>query len=264
MTEPYYQDDLVTIYHGDCAEIVPQIEGYNSVVTSPPYDDLREYEGYKFESSTIQDVITYGLKDGGVICWVVADATSNFTESLSSMRQAIYFKDVCGLNLLDTMIYQKNTGPTPYPGIMRYAPRWEYIFVCSKGKPNYFEPIRVPTITPGKNWVSTERQKDGSLLAQSGTTAETKIKGNVWKYVVGSHNAYGNHPAPFPEDLAVDLIRSWTPLDGVLLDPMCGSGTSLIAAKRLGIKSIGIDMSEKYCDIARQRVQQRSLFEEVK
>lgn len=260
MTEPYYQDDLVTIYHGDCNEIVPQIGAFDSVVTSPPYDDMRDYEGYRFDSDAIQDVISKGLAEGGVICWVVADATKNFTESLASMRQAIYFKDICGLNVLDTMIYEKNTGPTPYPGIRRYAPRWEYVFVCSKGRPNYFEPIRVPTLTPGKKWKGTERQRDGSLLSQSGITSETKIMGNVWKYAVGSHTAYGNHPAPFPEKLASDLIRSWTPPCGTLLDPMCGSGTSLKAAKQIGIRSIGIDVSEKYCDIARQRVQQLEAF----
>ena len=147
-----YRVEIVQIYNkrmkmliqGDSAKILKEIpsQSIDLCLTSPPYDDARDYNGYSFEFEVVAKELFRVIKNGGVLVWVVADQTKNFCETLTSFKQAIFFVENCGFNLLDTMIYQKNGAPSPYPGMMRYAPYFEYMFVFSQGKPKTFNPIK--------------------------------------------------------------------------------------------------------------------------
>lgn len=196
--------------------------------------------------------------------WVVGDAVKNGSETGTSFRQALSFMDV-GWSLHDTMIYEKNTSSFPASRTgNRYTQIFEYMFVFSKGKPAVANLIcDKPNRWAGHtNWgKNTHRDKSGKLIETEDIkpVPEFSPRNNIWQYVVGKgfgqkdSNAY-KHPATFPEQLAEDHIISWSNEGDVILDPMCGSGTTCIAAKKLGRQYIGIDISSEFCDLARSRL----------
>ena len=254
---------LDSVICGDNCEILARMpaESVDLVVTSPPYDDLRTYGGHSWDFPRLAGELTRVLKPGGVIVWVVADATVNGSETLTSMRQAIHFKDVCGLSVHDTMIYQKNSYmPLTHN---RYEQCWEYMFVLSKGKPKAWNPIMVDCMTAG-----TKRNRGGSKQAEA-TYAErlrdertvvkaTKQACNVFTYDVGK-NEKTAHNAPFPHELARDHVLSWSNPGDVVLDPFAGSGTTLKAAKELNRRFVGIEINPVYVDICHKRTAQEVL-----
>ena len=255
-----------TIICGDNCETLAAMpaESVDLVVTSPPYDDLRTYGGHDWDFPRLAGELTRVLKPGGVIIWVVADATINGSETLTSMRQAIHFKDVCGLNVHDTMIYETDRAPV---GGNRYNPSWEYSFVLSKGKPTSWNPIRCRSKKAGANDVPSHghREKNGELKKRT-TNAykEDRVARNVWYYATG-HNcstldkcAFA-HPAIFPEKLALDHIQSWSNPGDIVLDPFAGSGTTLKAAKELNRRFIGIEINPEYVEICKKRTAQEVL-----
>ena len=260
---------------GNCVDVMATFpDNYiDLTVTSPPYDNLRDYKGYEFDFECIANELYRITKQGGVVVWVVGDATKDFCESLTSFRQAICFVDICGFNLLDTMIYEKNGYPPQYPNMMRYVGAFEYMLVFSKGKPNTFNPIhdRLNSQVGAKRDASTQRQTDGSTKKTKTGFEIGKIskRTNIWKYNTGymkvtSDKWAYNHPAIFPEKLANDHIITWSNEGDLILDPMCGSGTTCKMAMVNNRNYIGIDTSEEYCEIARNRIseykQQLSLF----
>lgn len=247
------------IYQGECAQVMREKiadESVNFVLTSPPYDDLRDYNGYVFDCRAIGKEIFRVLKEGGVLVWVVADRTRRGSETGTSFRQALFFKDECGFRLHDTMIYAKNSYmPLTHN---RYEQAFEYMFAFSKGRPAVFNPIMIPCVTAG-----TKRARSGSKQRES-TYAERKRKErtvvnpekqhpNIFFYNVGK-NDKTNHNAPFPEELARDQIITWSNPGDVVLDPMCGSGTTGKMAVLEGRNFIGIDISEKYVELSRNRI----------
>lgn len=195
--------------------------------------------------------------------WIVGDETKNFCESLSSFRQALYFVRKCGFNLLDTMIYEKLSGPSPYSGMRRYPPWFEYMFVLSKGKPKTFNPIKDILTKSGENVKSTgstARQKDGTTKkTRDFVTKKYRSRSNVWKYQTGfNHDTKDKialkHPARFPEALARDHILSWSnPLD-LIYDPFMGSGTTAKCCTLLNRNWIGSEISSEYCKIVEERI----------
>lgn len=239
-------------------------------VTSPPYDALRDYKGYEFPFEAIADMLLRVTKPGGVVVWVVADETKNHGRSGTSFRQALYFMDI-GFKLFDHMVYEK-TG-TSFPSNRRYTNIWENMFVFSKGKPNTVNLIKdVPKLWQGSWGQTTQRKKDGTLKKSSSKTCGKatkraegaeygyKARTNIWRIVNGKKFAHTDpyayeHPASFPEALAHDHILTWTNPGDLVLDPMCGSGTTCKMAKKLGRNYIGIDISEEYVSIARRRVE---------
>lgn len=269
---PYYSRDGITIYCGECSQVMREVLPDNHVdltVTSPPYDNLRTYNGYTFDFDAIAAQLWRVTAAGGVVVWVVGDATENFSESLTEARQKIYFVDNCGFNLLDTMIYHKNGYPAQYPGMMRYMGAFEYMIILSKGKPKTFNPIidRFTKTAGERRGSFTQRQQDGSTK-HTKTGFEIGIysaRNNVWTYDTGflkvtkDKDAY-NHPAPFPEALARDHIISWSNPGDLVLDPMTGSGTTSKMAQQLGRRFMGIEISEEYCRIAVDRLRQPSFF----
>lgn len=227
------------------------------VVTSPPYDNLRTYGGHSWDFEGVAAQLARVIKPGGVIVWVVADATVDGSETGTSMRQALHFKDVCGLKLWDTMIYSTTKQPINQP---RYEPKWEYMFVFSKGVPVTWNPIKEKSIYGGTKTGARYRQANGEMKQRHGPAEiqEFKVRGNIWDIPSGNGKAEisGDHPATFPEALAGDHIKSWSNEGDIILDPFSGSGTTCKAAKILHRKFIGIDVNEDYCTIARKRLEQ--------
>jgi len=256
------QIDLNKIYCENCLTTMDRMnDGFvDLTVTSPPYDNLRDYNGYSFEFEKVANELYRVTKEGGVVVWVVADATIDGSESGTSFKQALYFQSI-GFNLHDTMIYLKDN-PPPVGGSNRYYQHFEYMFVFSKGKPKTFNPI----MTQRRNkWNDkrTERvkgfnrNKQGEFTQKKvSLTGDVKI-GNVWKYVVGGGNSvpYGvKNPAAFPEKLAEDNILSWSNKGDIVYDPFLGSGTTAKMAKVHERNYIGSEISEEYVNSAIERV----------
>jgi len=252
---------LNKIIEGNCVDIMKMMETgtIDLTVTSPPYDDLRNYKGYVFPFEEIAKELFRVTKTGGVVVWVVADATIDASETGTSFKHALYFKEL-GFNLHDTMIFRKKN-PIPQIYRKRYSNEFEFMFVFSKGVVKTHNPILVDCMHAGlelngttyKNYSKNEQKRE--KLAKP--VKDKKIKGNIWEYVVGKREedqeAKG-HPAPFPCQLVRDHINSWTNVGDVVFDPMCGSGTTPRVAYEQGRKYIGIDISHEYCEIARRRV----------
>ena len=256
-----------SIVLGNCIDELNKLddESVDAFITSPPYDNLRDYNGYSFPFEDIAKVMYQKLAKGGVIVWVVGDAVLKGSETGSSFRQAIFFQEL-GLNIHDTMIYEKNGSSFPARRTgNRYSQVFEYMFVFSKGKPK-----TANLICDKKNkwsgWTTfgkgTNRDKNGRLVEGKGRkpTPNFSPRHNVWKYNTGksytTKDAFAfKHPAMFPESLAEDHIMTWTSPGDLVVDPFVGAGTTTKMAAINGRNWIGIDISEEYVGIARQRME---------
>ena len=256
-----------TIICGDAGIVLPRLSDdyIDLTVTSPPYDDLRMYSGFSFDFEQIAQELKRVTKQGGVVVWVVGDATIKGSETGTSFRQALYFME-CGFNLHDTMIYQKSHFANPSKG--RYHQIFEYMFVFSKGKPKTFNPILDKPVKYGKPWgKASARNADGTLSTRIGNSGDRKLgmRTNIFKYSTGfgfntKDKQAHKHPAIFPEQLVADHIKSWSNEGDTILDPFNGSGTTTKMARLLNRSYIGIDVSREYCDIAEQRLSQQVLL----
>ncbi len=256
-----------SVIHAKSEEYLKEFpsDSIDLVITSPPYDDLRDYEGnlswnfdiFKEISSELYRIV----KKGGVVVWVVGDKTIKGNKSLTSFRQALHFQEL-GFNMYDIIIYEKcGSGP---PHSNRYFNAFEYMFILSKGKP---KTIHLLKDKPNK-WAGyttygkvTRREKDGSLTDKGKKIiGEFGIRTNIWKYSNGKgfstkdKIAY-KHPAIFPEKLVQDHINSWSNPGEIVLDPFGGSGTTGKIAKQLNRNWILIESVKEYCDIARKRIE---------
>lgn len=248
---------------GDCMQLMSDLlpdECIDLTITSPPYDNLRDYHGYTFEFESIADQLIRVTKPGGVIVWVVADAVIDGSETGTSFRQALYFKDN-GLCLHDTMIFKKGGSSLPDP--TRYHQNFEYMFVLSKGRPKTIHLIADRKNRWHRPWGrTTVRERDGSLVPRVGRRNHSPfgVRFNVWEYLVGKGHTTKDdfaweHPAVFPEALARDHIISWSDPGDLVFDPMSGSGTVGKMSKALGRKFLGFEISPKYTELANRRLQ---------
>ena len=252
--------EINKIHNGNALNLLKKLDdcSIDMVITSPPYDSLREYDGivWNFEVfKLIAQELKRVLKQGGVIVWVVADQTTDGSESGTSFRQALYFKEI-GLNIHDTMIFRKkNYIPLTHN---RYEQEFEYMFCFSKGKPKTFNPIMIKS-----KWGGTEKWGDSKILLADNTyklqgntiVNEYKQKGNIFEYFTGCLE--GNptdHPAIFPKQLVIDQIITWTNKEDLVLDPFMGSGTTAVACRDKERKWIGFEISQRYCEMAQQRL----------
>ena len=258
----------VQLIKGDCSVKLKDItdKSINITVTSPPYDNLRTYNNnigsWSFNKFKLIAEELYRItKDNGVVVWVVNDATIDGSETGSSFRQALYFKEI-GFNLHDTMIWQKPTIPYD-PKCNRYWQTFEFMFILSKGKPicNYIteECVNAGRLNP---WDFGQRRPDGSLREDRRDSTrivnDTKVKSNIWSYP-NNTDSYG-HPAVFPYQLAYDHIISWSNAGDTVLDPFLGSGTTGVAAVNAGRDFIGIEIDESYFQTASERINQAQKF----
>lgn len=252
----------VTLWLGDCLERMKEIPdgSVDLTVTSPPYDNLRTYNDSMndWNATKWQSIIAdlYRVtKQGGVVVWVVADATINGSETGTSFKQALHALE-CGFRLHDTMIYQTNKPPITSP---RYQSTFEYMFVWSKGAPRAFNALREKTLHPGVLNRGGMRGKGGEIGARTteNRTGDTKPRGNVW-YIPRSSlsgDEYSRqHPATFPDALARDHILSWSNEGDTVFDPFLGSGTTGKMAVLNGRSFIGIERDPSYFAIAERRI----------
>jgi len=238
---------------GDNCEVMREwpSQSVDLVVTSPPYDDLRTYGGHSWDFFGVAWNIKRLLKPGGVLVWVVADATKDGSETGTSMEQALHFKRI-GLNLHDTMVYQV-AGTGAKGSNLAYWQEWEYCFVFANGRLQTFNPIRT-----GRTGKGGERRKANGDVKPSRDRPESEGRpGNVWRYAVGTDPT--GHPAPFPSKLVSDHIASWSNPGDIILDPFAGSGTTLKAAQDLGRLWVGIEINPDYIPICEARTAQASL-----
>ena len=254
------------IYNEDCLDTMSRMEDsfIDLTLTSPPYDNLRTYNGYTFDFESIAKELFRVTKDGGIVVWIVNDATIKGSETGTSFKQALFFKE-CGFNLHDTMIWDKKTFTATGSLKVRYAPVFEYMFILSKGKCKTFNPIKDKKNKHfGKSFATSRvRQKDGKTKPLSNKNIVTNEYGqrhNIWN--ISTAKPIGNHPAVFPEQLSNDHIISWSNKGDLVYDCFMGSGTTAkmsISNKR---NYIGSEMSTEYCEIIRQRLntQQKELF----
>jgi site-specific DNA-methyltransferase (adenine-specific) len=247
----------------DCVEGMKKLpnESIDLVVTSPPYDHIRDYHGFNVNLSTVGKEVFRILKNGGIAVMVIQDQTKDFGKTLTSFRTIIDWCDNAGFKLFECLIYKKHGAEGAWWN-KRFRVDHEYMPVFLKGKkPQYFnkEPLKIPskwggvTLTGG----ATRLTNGKTLKARPIKINPLKCRGTVWEYLTcgdGSRLKH-LHPATFPDKLPYDLIQCFCPKDGIVLDPFMGSGTTAIAALKLGRKFIGFEISKEYCEIANKRIE---------
>lgn len=245
------------LYTMDCIDLMKDMNDnfIDLTITSPPYDNLRDYNGYKFNFEEIARQLYRITKEGGIVVWVVGDRI-NGGYSLTSFKHALFFKEV-GFNVHDVIIYRKKN--TPFSRKNSYTNCYEFMFVLCKGKPKTFNPLKEKTVRSGFEMLPYNKRSDGINKKQFGKLNEEKVRTNIWAYAVGLGGTTRDriafkHPAVFPEKLAEDHILSWSNKGDLIFDPMCGSGTTCKMAKLHDRNYIGCDVSEEYQKIAQERI----------
>lgn len=267
--QAYYQDDSVCLYHADCLDYLQTVEDckFKFTLTSPPYDDIRNYQGYSFPFQDIAKQLYRVTMSGGVVAWNVADATINGSETGTSMRQALYFMEL-GFRLHDTMIYAKRNPMPANINSKRYHQSWEYVFILSKNAPATFNPIMVKAKFGHLNARMKHRGTDNEQnYVETKRNEYTKVR-NIFEYSIGGGQSTKDkiafkHPAIMPEQLALDMITTWTNPGDLVFDPFTGSGTTAKMCKLSDRQFIGTEISLDYCSLAKQRMelaQPASLF----
>lgn len=262
---------LNTVRNMDCVEgmqFLPE-SCVDVVVTSPPYDAVRKYNGFDFDLHETGKEIHRVLKPGGVVAMVIQDQTKNFGKTLTSFRTIVDWCDNIGFKLFECVIYRKHGSEGAW-WTKRFRVDHEYIPLFLKGdKPAYFdkEPLKIASKHGGKTMRgSGNRRTDGGTnKTVKREINPTKCRGTVWNYLMaGDKNPIKRkHPAPFPDQIPTDVIQCFCPPEGVVLDPFMGCGSTAVAAKRLGRDYLGFELSEEYCGLVEERMEQEgvTLFE---
>jgi DNA modification methylase len=245
--KPYYEHAGITIYHGDCREVLPMLEpnSVQLVFSSPPYPGAKMWgmsDGDLF--SLNESALTEShrvLDDGGVMAWQVADVPSG-DHGVMQTTTTTTTTHVCnqlGMKWRTHIIWDKGiTNPLPAPCFMRRPAvlhlTHEHVLVFHKG-----------------GWTPREKKW------REGMTGDWRLR-SVWTIGPESATAAG-HKAPFPEELAIRVLDLFSLEGDTVLDPFCGSGTTLKVAKNMDRRAIGIEIEEKYCEIAAKRLSQEVL-----
>jgi site-specific DNA-methyltransferase (adenine-specific) len=247
---------------GDALEKLRELpeEGVQCCVTSPPYDNLRKYGGFVWNFEGIAQQLFRVMCEGGIVCWNVGDSVVDGSETLTSAKQKIFFREQCGFRIHDTMIWHKANFSAPSHN--RYHQVFEYVFILSKGRPRTFNPLLdKPNLWAGTGCFGRNTQRTGNggerlTERPRNIIGENGMRGNVW---YGNTSGQENvcisleHPAQMPEWLAHDLILSWSNVGDIILDPFAGSGTSGKVALELGRSAILIELNPKYAELIEQR-----------
>ncbi|MBI2968236.1 MAG: site-specific DNA-methyltransferase [Bacteroidetes bacterium] len=258
--------ELNNVYCMDCIEgmkLLPE-KSIDLVVTSPPYDSIRDYNGFNLDLSMVGKEVFRVLKDGGIAAMVIQDQTRNFGKSLTSFRTILDWCDNTGFKLFECLIYKKYGAEGAWWN-KRFRVDHEYLPLFLKGeRPQYFdkEPIKIPSKWAGVTMTgaATRLTNGKTLNSRKVTINPTKCPGTVWVYETcgDGEKLKHEHPATFPNKLPEDLIKCFCPEGGVVLDPFMGSGTTAIAAFKHKRNYIGFDISEDYCQLAGKRIKRNS------
>lgn len=252
------------IYNENCLDTMSRMSDnfIDLTITSPPYDDLRDYNGYSFDFKSIAKELFRVTKEGGAVVWIVGDATIKGSETGTSFKQALFFME-CGFKLHDTMIWNKGNFTAVGSLKTRYAPVFEYMFVLTKGKIKTFNPIKDRlNKSANRKRSGGVRQIDGSVKKLSNYDKPIQKLGqrhNVWLQYPEMSNNNRLHPAPYPEQLAKDHIISWSNEGDLIYDCFIGSGTTAVASLNNNRNYIGSETSRDYCEIAEKRIEQHKV-----
>ena len=251
--------ELNNIYNVDCLVGMKGLpsECIDLVVTSPPYDDLRNYNGYSFDFKNIAKELYRVMKKGSVVVWVVGDKIKNGDRTLTSFKQCLYFQEI-GFNVHDVMIYQKKN--TPFMRSNAYTNCYEFMFVFSKERVNTFNSLKTRTARHGIEKLVSNKKADGINNKVVAELKEEKTLTNIWSYAVGLGGSTNDkiafqHTAIFPEKLAQDHILSWTNEGDLVFDPMSGSGTTCKMAKFNKRYYLGMEISKEYTELSIKRLE---------
>jgi DNA modification methylase len=256
---------MPVIHNGDCVQMLKDHvadESVDSIFFSPPYDAMRNYgnDGSPppFDLTELGRECFRVLKDGGMAGMVINDGTKDYAKSLTTFRTAIDWCDNAGFRLFETVVYHRKGAPGGW-WTRRFRVDHEYILIFLKGrKPAYFdkEALKVPSKHSGITRKGTKRMTDGTTTPYEMAIKDTKCRGTVWTYsaIRDNNGLRKEHPASMPIGLAVDFIHAFTPPDGIVLDPMSGSGTTLVAAATLARDFIGIELNPQYVDLIGRRL----------
>lgn len=234
VSAPYYEDDLVTLYHGDCREVLPALEPAALLLTDPPYGIAKGAAVSRRNMTAVEDWTGLGhnapvavWRAGAQLladAWIVefgAQVHDGFALHGSHVEQGWAPSNMYAL-------VKQAPAPTPRPG---FASAIELGLVSRKGSPDWhgggYTPNRWVGLTPNRT-----REDVG-------------------------------HPTQKPLEPFAALVRALCPPSGLVLDPFAGSGTTLLAAKNEGRRAIGVEIDERYCEIAARRLAQDTLFGEV-
>lgn len=259
-----------TIQCIDCVEALKKLPDncIDLVVTSPPYDEIRDYNGFKFDLHATGKELFRVLKEGGVAAMVIQDQTKNFAKTLTSFRTILDWCDDVGFRLFETVIYRKH-GTEGAWWKYRFRVDHEYMPIFLKGaKPQYFnkEPLKIPSKHGGKVMTGSGNRKTNGETTKTVTRPinTMKCRGTIWNYLMAGDKdtIKRKHPAVFPDKIPFDFIQCFCPPDGVVLDPFIGCGSTAVVAKQLNRKYIGFDISEEYCELAKERIKRtpKTLF----
>jgi site-specific DNA-methyltransferase (adenine-specific) len=241
------------IFNENCLDTMARLKDgcIDLTVTSPPYDNLRKYNGYSFDFESIAKELFRVTKEGGVVVWVVGDATIKGSESGTSFKQAIFFKE-CGFNV-ETMIWEK-TGSGCLGSNKFYGQNFEYMFIFTKGTPSTTNFIldRPNKVKSGKVKVNGGLDKNGKGKTRTVERKPFGKRNNIWRF---NPQKNSDHPAPFPEQLANDHIISWSNENDLIYDPFMGSGTTAKMAILNNRNYLGSEMSSEYCEIIKKRLE---------
>jgi site-specific DNA-methyltransferase (adenine-specific) len=240
---PYYEDEACTIYHGDCRDILPQLGPVDHVITDPPYaisDEGLWHIGRIGKGKRRFDFFPQDLDWPEMINTVVKAAT--MTLDLMAPHGSAYW-----------WVGHREFGPL----VAMYESRgWNTRFVV-------WAKIAPSPPPPGSGWPSGAELcvyafRPGRTWNHDGTNPPPS---NVFRSDSYRHGQPGkvDHPTQKPETVIKPLIFASSRSGQTILDPFMGSGTTLVAAKRLGRKAIGIELEEKYCEIAAKRLAQGAL-----
>lgn len=252
------------VIHGDCIEVLGGFPDgcIDLTVFSPPYDGIRDYNGeWNLDYHTLGERLLRVTKDGGIAAVVIGDGTKNFAKSLTTFRWAVDWVDRVGWRLFECCIYSRHGNPGAW-WTQRFRVDHEYVLLFLKGsRPRFFNktPLMVASKHAGKIYSGTDRLTNGGFKTiDPKAVNDTKCRGTIWNYATS--NTEGNrtkleHPATFPDKLAEDLVLCFSDVGDVVLDPMCGSGTTPVVAARAKRRYVGIEISEKYHEVIRRRIE---------
>lgn len=252
----------------DCIEgmkLLPD-NSIDLVVTSPPYDEIRDYKGFKLDLHNVGIEISRILKDGGICVMVIQDQTKDGRKSGTSFRTIVDWDTNTDLDIWECCIYQRRATPGAWWS-KRFRVDHEYIPIFIKGKrPQYFnkEHMKEPT-KPEYGLIKKglgNRNTDGTTIYDTSKVYELpkeKDQGTVIHYKNSSRETPKSseigkikllHPATFPDKLASDFIQCFTTEGMIILDPFMGSGTVARMSKELNRNYIGFELSDEYIKIA--------------
>lgn len=248
--------EINKIYNENCLDTMKKMNSnfIDAIITSPPYDDLKKYNGYSFNFKSIANELYRVLKEGSVLVWIVNDRIKNGSETGTSFKQALYFKEI-GFNLHNTMIWNK-TNPMPQIQHNRYLDAFEYMFILSKGTVKKFNPIRINCKNAGDQYKYTTKHpsENKDRIKKNFQINKTKILNNVWNVAVSKLKT--THPATSPQKLIDKHIITWTKEKDLVYDCFSGSGTTAISCIKYNRNFICSEISKQYVELSNKRIKE--------